>query len=201
MRVTAFLLAAMAAVASAQSNLFWHNEVTGASSDERPECLPYPDSKTKRSYWIVDGVASWVAPTEYSWRAINTTEKPPRTFYENYKTNETQWEKPASLAWVLMDREKPFYFNSVSNQTTRITPSEVGFHDQDRNATYYKIGNDTTWDPPAEASWHKAFDSKRNRTYFFNPVTKESVWVVPEKSNLAWSKWFDSVPDPVKWDL
>ena len=101
MRVASVLLAlaAFASTVASQSNLFWHNEVTGASSDERPECLPYPDQKTKRSYWIVDGVASWVAPTEYSWRAINTTEKPPRTFYENYKTNETQWEKPASLGW------------------------------------------------------------------------------------------------------
>lgn len=194
-------MAAFAAAVSAQTNLFWHNLNTGASTENRPMCLPYADTKTSRAYWIVDNAATWIAPTDCAWRAINTTEKPPRTFYENFRTNVTQWERPDALAWQLMDREKPFYFNKVNNETSRIVPRELGFKDEERNATYYQIGDQVTWDAPAEAQWHKGYDEKRKRDYFFNPVLKESVWVVPAKSNLAWSTWYETVPDPVKFDL
>ena len=193
--------AAVVAVTAQQSNTFWHNLNSGASTENRPMCMPYADPKTSRAYWIVDNTATWNPPTDCAWRAVNTTEKPPRTFYENFRTNLTQWQRPDALAWQLMDRSKPYFFNTVSNETTRITPPEMGFKDEERNATYYANGYKVTWDAPPEARWFKGYDEKRKRDYFWNPVLKESVWVVPAKSNLAWTTWYETIEDPVKFDL
>lgn len=190
------------AAAQSSSTYFWHNLNTGDASDSRPYCLPFPDPKhSNRGYFIIDGVATWKAPPECAWRPMNNTDTPPLTFYTNYVTNITQWERPDALAWVKMDRTKPFFLNTVTNETTRITPPEVGFKDEQRNATYYKAGNVTTWEAPPEAQWHKAYDEKRKRDYFFNDVLKESVWVVPAKSNLAWKTWYETVEDPIRWEL
>jgi hypothetical protein len=185
-------------VASQTSNLFWHNLNSGSASETRPACVPFKDTKSERAYWVIDEAPTWVPPVECAWRAVNSTDKPPRTFYVNFISNATQWERPESLAWVMMDRSKPYYINVVSNETTRIVPPEVGYRDDERNATYYKVNDDVTWDAPQEAQWYKAYDEKRKRDYFYNGVTGKVEWVVPAKSNLAWVTWYETVVDPSK---
>jgi hypothetical protein len=195
--------AAVLAVVAAQSpsNKFWHNLNSGNSQDERPECLAWKDAKTGRGYWIIDGAAVWDPPVQFAWRAVNTTEKPPRQFYENTKSNTTQWTRPTEMAWVYLDRDQPYYFNIITNETTRIVPPEVGFKDEERNATYYLVNGDATWEPPLAARWHKSYDEKRARHYYFNDETKESVWTLPAASGLAWQRWFGPATDPHHVDL
>jgi hypothetical protein len=197
------LAAAFMAVVAAQSpsNKFWHNMNTGVSQDTRPECLPWKDAKTGRGYWIVNGAAVWEPPVQFAWRAVNTTEKPPRHFYENTKSNTTQWTRPTEMAWVYLDRDQPYYFNVITNETTRIVPPEVGFKDEERNATYYLVNGEATWEPPVEARWHKSHDAKRARDYYFNEVTKETVWTLPAASGLSWQKWYAPANDPHHVDL
>jgi len=184
------------------ANAFWHNLNTGNSQESRPDCLPWKDSKTGRGYWILDGKAVWDPPVQYAWRAVNTTEKPPRTFYENFKSNDTQWIRPDEMAWIYLDRDKPYFFNIITNETTSIVPPEVGYSDAERNATYYvNAQGNPTWEPPLDARWVKAFDAKRKRDYFFNSVTNETVWTLPAASNLAWQRWFSPATDPYHVDL
>jgi hypothetical protein len=191
----------VASAAQSPSNFFWHNLNTAVSQETRPECLQWRDAKTGRGYWIVGGEAIWDPPAQFAWRAVNTTDTPARTFYENTKTNTTQWTRPDELAWLYLDRERPYYFNIVTNETTHLVPPEVGYDDEARNATYYVVDGVVTWEPPLAARWFKSHDEKRKRDYYYNADTKESVWTLPAASSLSWQKWFASAEDPYKVDL
>ena len=201
--VVSLATALLAVVSAAQSpgNFFWHNMNTGVSQDTRPDCLAWKDAKTGRGYWIVNGAAVWEPPVQFAWRAVNTTETPPRTFYENTKSNTTQWTRPTEMAWVYLDRDQPYYFNIITNETTRIVPPEVGFKDEERNATYYLVNGEATWEPPVDARWHKGYDEKRKRDFYYNTATNETVWTLPAASGLSWQRWYAPATDPHKVDL
>jgi hypothetical protein len=81
-------------------------------------------------------------------------------------------------------------------------PPEVGYKDEERNATYYVAADGAvTWEPPVEARWRKGYDAKRARDYYFNEVTKETVWTLPAASGLSWQRWYAPTTDPHHVDL
>ena len=78
---------------------------------------------------------------------------------------------------------------------TRQRPAVLGLEDENREGAVYFVdshGGGTTWDAPTHAQWHKAVSQEDGgREFYFNPVTNEKQWVVPEESNLAWGPWND----------
>ena len=91
---------ALAATQAAEKG-FWHNNVTGESTWKQPDALGIPSPDGGRPYWLIDGAPTWTPPSEYAWRAVPSTEEAHagRVYFENWRTKETTWDRPAALGW------------------------------------------------------------------------------------------------------
>lgn len=102
------------------------------------------------------------------------------------------WERPAALGWSRRSVNDTWWWNIVTGETVRVPPpAVVGIPTEDGQNHYFvdpKTG-EATWEKPAAASWHEAKSEKHDgRPYWFNTVTKETVWERPADSNVAWQK-------------
>ena len=88
------------------SDLFWFNRVTGASSFEAPEEVSWrkvSQPKIKKGvYWFNErtGATSWDQPVDASWRKAVSPTHDNEEYYWNQVTGETTWMLPASMGWV-----------------------------------------------------------------------------------------------------
>jgi hypothetical protein len=105
-------------------------------------------------------------------------------------TKEVTWERPAALGWSRRSQNKTFWWNIVSGETQRATPEALGFQTPEGH-TYFvdpKTG-ESTWDKPVAGAWEEGKSAEhKDRPFWFNSVTKESVWERPADSNVAWVK-------------
>ena len=75
--------------------------MTGESTWKQPDALGIPSPDGGRPYWLIDGAPTWTPPSEYAWRAVPSTEEAHagRVYFENWRTKETTWDRPAALGW------------------------------------------------------------------------------------------------------
>ena len=87
--------------------------MTGESTWKQPDALGITPPDGGRAYWIVDGTPSWTPPAEYAWRAVSSPDEAHagRSYFENWRTKEATWERPAALGW-----SRRSYYNSASKQ-------------------------------------------------------------------------------------
>jgi len=168
---------------------FWYNFVTQETQYERPSILPMHDSSTGTPYWVINGEATWQKPAEADWRELMTPNDQP--YFRNDMLDVTVWERPAELGWRKLSSEKYFFKNEISGETRwpESFGPEFGTYDPTTKTRYYKHPKTgkSTWDAPnADAAWRKATDSATGREYFWNSMTNERSWVVPESAHIAW---------------
>jgi hypothetical protein len=120
---------------------FWFNNVTGASSWERPEAIGITSSDGDTKYWIINGVSTWEPPAEFSWRAVVSPDpaQEGRTYFENWITKETTWDRPACLGWSRRSQSKTYWWNMVTLETTRNAPVHVVGIETADGHTYYLV--------------------------------------------------------------
>ena len=197
---------------------FWFNNVTGASSWERPDAVPLTATDGEAKYWIVNGATTWEPPADFAWRAVPSTDpshegrvrtpRPPpypplahtlpQPYFENWVTKETSWERPAALAWSRRSQNKTYWWNIVTGETTRTAPIHAVGIETPEGHTYYldpKTG-EATWEAPEAAAWKEGQSedpAHAGRAYWYNTVTKASVWERPADSNVAWQKTHDEI--------
>lgn len=168
---------------------FWYNYVTQETQYDKPNIFPTIDKVTNQPYWVVDGKATWDRPAEADWRELMTPNDQP--YFRNDQLDLTVWERPPELGWRKLSTEKYFFKNEATGETKwpESFPPEFGTYDIKTKTRYYtdaKTGK-STWDPPnKEAAWRRATDPSTNREYFFNTITNERSWTVPENSHIAW---------------
>ena len=95
--------------------------MTGESTWKQPDALGITPPDGGRAYWIVDGTPSWTPPAEYAWRAVSSTDEAHagRLYFENWRTKEATWERPAALGW-----SRRSYNNSASHHR-RLRPFDL----------------------------------------------------------------------------
>jgi hypothetical protein len=174
---------------------FYFNNISHVSQWARPMEIPHRDKKTGRQYWSVFGQVTWDAPSDLAWRTVPYNSS--LSYFENYKTKERTWDRPLVLGWSKRSVANSYWVNTVSNSATRTVPYVVGFTDSQANR--YFVNPKTKqpqWEKPVEAAWvEKDSDAYPDRTFFFNEVSKQSTWQMPEDSNLAWVEIHDELND------
>ena len=178
---------------------FWFNNVTGVSQWERPDALGVEttvDGKTQR-YWVVDGTATWSAPTEYAWRQVASPDGDGRVYFENTATGAVTWDRPAALGWSRRSVSKTFWYDSVTGASQRDVPAHAVGHAHDSGQRFFvDAKGEPTWERPAAAAWTEvpSTDPKHEgRTYYHNNVTDQVVWEKPADSNVAWQMHHDEL--------
>jgi hypothetical protein len=181
---------------------FWYNNVTHVSQYEVPESdLGVFDEIAKHMYWVVTvgGVktSTWTKPSEVDWRVMyDAKSKVP--YFRNDALDLTTWDRPACLGWSKRDSEKPFFYNSVTNEAAwpHEVPEYVPFEDDKGQKFWHdKKTQISSYEPPSEeAAWLAAESSDhpdafgKLATYFYNAKNKLSTWELPARSGLAWKK-------------
>ena len=112
-------------------------------------------------------------------------------YFDNEVTGETTWTRPAALGWSRRSVERTFWYNSVTGASRRDAPVEVvGVHHESGHTYFPAPGGGATWDRPPAAGWNEVeSEAHEGRTYFYNTVTKETVWERPADSNVAWVRY------------
>lgn len=167
-----------------------YNEVLGKSQNTQPEDVPVWNEKHDRFYYVQNGQASWDTPAHLAWRELR--DPADRPYYRNDVLDETTWTKPAVLSWKRLDRSKYYLYNQVSKQSVwpQEAPAYVGLVDAKTGRRYWRDPrtNKATWNPiSVEAAWAQSED-KNGAQYYYNSLSKETTWNLPEKSNVAWKK-------------
>lgn len=192
------LLASLAAAATASAapadRVWFDNNVTREATWVRPPAMPY-FAEDGTPYWLVGGEAAWVpADRGDAWRPRWAPDG--RPFFERLDTQETTWERPASLGWTVRSATKKFYHNTVTEETTRERPAVLGHHSEEHNATYFEGGDGAaTWDAPEDAAWREVHSEEHGRPFYHNDKTGDTVWEPPAHANVAWQEWFDSIDE------
>lgn len=166
---------------------FWFNNVTQESTWVKPKALgtTMPDGSR---YFVVNGEPTWEAPEEFAWRAVPSQSHDGRFFFENTMTKVVTWDRPAALGWSRRSVDQHYYWNHKSGAVQNERPEALGFLSKS-GETYYvdpKTGA-STWTPPAHAAWKEATSEKHSRSFWFNSITKDTVWEQPESA--AWVKY------------
>lgn len=190
----ALILLSLLCVVGAQK-IFFHNNVTGVNTWNRPAEMPLVDPESGRLYWVEAGEATWEPESEaLRWVTHYTPDGSP--YFSNSKTGATVWERPASLGWSARSADNKFYYNKVTKETTRVRPAELGHHDEERNATYFVDSEGLpTWDAPIESSWTTHHDKEHDRPFYHNSLTGDVVWELPPDAALNWQEWHDEAPE------
>lgn len=193
-RSTVFALSLVAVVATATERVWFENNVTNEATWLRPPGMPY-FAEDGAPYWLVGGEAAWVpANTSDAWRPRWGPDGHP--FFEHLDTQETTWDRPASLGWTARSSSTKFYHNTATNETTRERPAVLGHHSDEYNATFYveKDGS-ASWVEPAEAAWRKIHSDEHGRPFYHNDQTGETVWDPPANASVSWQEWFDAIDE------
>lgn len=167
------------------SPFFWYNEVTGESSWDGANIVEETDPQSGIKYYFdkVRKEASWEQPDEYAWGVSYDDDG--REFYYNNKLKLSQYDKPAVLGWVKKDRERYFWYNTHSEESTWELPRDAGIPSEEHKGRYYHIVDGvSTWEKPH--AWEAATDPETNQEYYFNTETDTVVWEKPYE--LSWQK-------------
>lgn len=122
-----------------------------------------------------------------------------REYYVNADTQESSWEVPPQFAWKRLNGETVYYFNTITGESHREKPEEMGHVDDETGRTYWidKRTGEPTWESDhwwTEVTIESDDDSDMvGRTYWQQETTKEVQWDKPEV--LGWVEWFDEVKD------
>ncbi len=164
--------------------------MTGESTWKQPDALGITPPDGGRAYWIVDGTPSWTPPAEYAWRAVSSPDEAHagRSYFENWRTKEATWERPAALGWSrrsynnsaskqaafcarytdacmpLSCLRAAYYWNVVTGETSRTAPGHVVGFDAPSGHKYYvdPSTQQPTWDAPAQAAWKEGHVSAQH---------------------------------------
>jgi hypothetical protein len=171
--------------------------VTGESTWKAPDALGIEatGSGEGHRYWVVDGAPTWTAPEAYAWRAFVSDDADGRAYFENSVSGEVTWERPAALGWSRRSVSNTFWYNAVTGESRRETPSEVlGFEHPSGSRYFAAADGSATWERPAAAAWNEVASAEHGgQPYFHNNVTGETVWERPAESNVAWQLYHEEL--------
>lgn len=201
-------VALMATGTHASEHHFWYNVITGETVAVSPLPTKHADPVSGSDYWAMpDGSTQWNRPTEMAWYKTEHqakdgelhAEHDGREYYVNADTQESSWEVPPQFAWKRLNGETVYYFNTITGESQREKPEEMGHVDDETGRTYWidKRTGEPTWESDhwwTEVTIESDDDPDMvGRTYWQQETTKEVQWDKPEV--LGWVEWFDEVKD------
>ncbi|XP_050943435.1 pre-mRNA-processing protein 40A isoform X1 [Cucumis melo] len=131
---------------------------------------PYATSSVTSAANVLPMPSAAAASSE--WREHTSPDG--RRYYYNKKTKISSWEKPFELMTAI---ELGALFKSHCGQS---------FEGKDKSSLV-QYGQEFIWQiwrADASTNW-KEFTSPEGRKYYYNKITKESKWIIPEELKLA----------------
>ena len=169
---------------------FFYNNVTGESRSTRPMEMGFWSAATRRSYWLVDGNATWTPPRAWAWRAHTLPDG--RVYFSNQVDGAKSWKRPACLGWSKRSRTRYLWFNLASGAMQPERPLALGVQEGDGPPYFAAPGGSTTWEPPPHAAWMKHTpEDGGTPPYYSNTVTGEVAWAAPPEAGVHWVKWYE----------
>lgn len=154
----------------------------------------------------------WNMPPSCAWQRVETQDGPPQ--YVNYVTSQSVHYTPPALCWrkVRQAEGAELWFNWAINITQYEDPEEMPQYLLEEAAKMLNVRwyNEKTqqfsWEDPKNGNHWRPI-TENDKTYYYNVVTGDTQWDVPDE--LAWAKqdsddgpfWYNSKTGDSTWEL